>query len=109
MSLDCVVNRSYINENELIKNNQIIIFVKTNCQMSQKIFQECITNGIISSVKIVNLDLQQGKKILYDFLKQILIHNTPIFYSVKTGKSYYGYKPLTEVINEIITPTYSII
>lgn len=106
MNFDHVINRSIIRDNDTIRSYDIILFVKTNCGFSQKIYQECLAQNIIGSLKIVNIDIQSGKKILIDLLgHEPLVF--PVAYSMFSKKFAYGQKPLVNIINELIIPIYS--
>jgi hypothetical protein len=105
MNFDCVLNRNIIKDNEVVRNYDIVLFVRTNCTLSQKLYQECLSQSILGSLKIINIDIPLGRKFAKDILGQEPL-TTPVTHSMFNKKTVYGYKPLVNIMNELISPMY---
>lgn len=107
MNFDHVVNRNILKDNDIVKNYDIILFVRTNCALSQKLYQECHSQYILGSLKVINIDIPSGKKIALEILGQEPLM-TPVSHSMVNKKTIYGYnKPLANIINDLISPVYN--
>lgn len=107
MNFDHVVNRNIIKDNDTIRNYEIVLFVRTYCACSQKLYQECVAQNVLGSLKIINIDVPLGKKTAIEILGHLPL-TTPVCHSMVNKKTVYAYSgSFVNTVNELISPIYS--